>query len=167
MVRLIIGNLPRQAVAPPLQAPADTVLLALDRAGRRCRVLTLALGLHLIDKVAGTTTANVVDGGLLAAQTLLLLELLVKAEHGALLVCAHVTSATATRSKVAGGRGSSKLDAGCWARCVTAVGKLRGCNASDVSCTAAARVKVRLGGGVRLCDVEVDHFDCSYCVLLW
>lgn len=97
----------------------------------------------------------------MAAQTLLLFEFLVEAEHGALLVCAHVTGTATTGGKVAVRGRRSELGAGCWACCCAAVGDLRGLDASNVAGTSTARVEVGLGGGVRLGDVEVDHFDCS------
>lgn len=163
---LVVRHLAGQTAAPPLQTPADTILLAFDRAAGRRGVLALAPGLHLINEVSGAATADVVDGGLLAAQALLLLEFLVKAEHGALLVCAHVASTATTRGKVAGGRRKSELGARCWAGSCAAVGNLRGLDAGYIASTAATRVEVGLGGWVRLGDVEVDHFDCLYWVVV-
>lgn len=155
---LVVGHLARKAAAPPLQTPADAILLALNRAARGCGVLALTPRLHLVDEVAGTTTTDVVDGGLLAAQTLLLLELLIKAEHGAFLVGAHVASTTTSGGEVPVGGRRSELDTRCWACCCAAVGDLRRLDTSDVASTPTARVKVRLGGRVRFGDVEVDHF---------
>src|SRR5690242_20896386 len=122
---LVVRHLAGQTAAPPLETPTDTILLALNRAARGCGVLALTSGLHLVDEVTGTATANVVDRSLLAAKTLLLLELLIKTEHGALFVGAHVTSTTTPRGEVAGGGRRSKLDARRWACCCAAVGDFR------------------------------------------
>ena len=102
-----------------------------------------------------------VDGSLLAAQTLLLLELLVEAEHGALLVGAHVSCAATARSKVACGRRRRELDARCWTCGGAAIGDLRSLYTGHVASATTTRVEVGAGRRVRLCDVEVDHFD--YC----
>ncbi len=101
-----------------------------------------------------------VHGGLLRAQTLLLLEFLVEAEHGALLVHAHVAGTAAARGKVAAGGRRSELDARCWSSGGAAVGDIRGVDTGYVASSAAARVEVGFGGGMRLGDVEVDHFEC-------
>ena len=158
---LVVRHLAGQTAAPSLQTPADPILLALNRAARRRRILALGPRLHLFDKVSGPAATNVVDGGLLAAQRLLQLEFLVEAEHGAFFVRAHVAGTTTTGGKVAGGRRRSELDAGCWASSCAAVGDLRGLDASYIAGTAATRIEVGFGGGVRLGDVKVDHFDCS------
>jgi len=99
-----VGDVPRQPVPRRLDAPAHTVLLALNAAGRRAvRVLALATRLHLIDKIARATTANMVHGSLLGAQTFLLLQFLVEAEHGPLLLAVHVAGAAAAGVNVGGG----------------------------------------------------------------
>lgn len=56
--------------------------------------------LHLVDEVACASTADVVDGSLLGAKALLLLEFLVEAEHGSFPLAVHVAGATAARGKV-------------------------------------------------------------------
>lgn len=82
--------------------------------GRRSRVLAAGL-LALLDEVASSAAANVVDGGSVLPETLLLDELLVKGEHGALLLAVDVAGATtAAGEESVGGRGA-ELDAGCWA----------------------------------------------------
>ena len=116
-------------------------------------------GLHLVDQVAGTATANVVDGCLLGAETFLLLEFLVEAEDGAFRLL-HVAG-TATTGGVEGvSRWGRKLSARGWASGSGARGDVCSLDAHSVTGTATARVHVGGGGGVRLADVEVDHFDC-------
>jgi hypothetical protein len=98
-----VRELPAQTLPCVLDAPSHAILFALDARGARGgggRALTVRSGLHLVDKVSGSATANVVDGGLLGAQTLLLLELLVEAEDGAFGL-SHVAG-TATASSVEG-----------------------------------------------------------------
>lgn len=102
-----------------------------------------------------------IDRGLLAAQTLLLLELLIEAKHGALLVGTHVSCAATARSKVAcGGRGG-ELDARCWACGGAAIGYLRSLYTGNIASATATRVEVGIGRRVGLGDVEVDHV--GYC----
>ena len=118
------------------------------------------LGAHLVNEVAGASSADVVDGCLLGTQTFLLLEFFVEAEHGTLLLAAHVSGSATARGEVVGGWGSSELDAACWASCGCAVGEVALLDASYISGSAAARVNVGgLDGWVRLGDVEGRHFD--------
>lgn len=156
---VLVRELAAQPVPRSLHAASDTVLVGLGTRGRACAVLALASGLHLVDKVAGTTTANVVDGGLLRAEALLLLEFLVKAEHGTLLLAVHVAGAAATRGEEGVGRRCGQLDARCWARGGRAVGEVGSLDAGNVASTATAGVDVRVSDRwVRLGDVEGRHF---------
>ena len=116
-------------------------------------------GLHLVDEVAGTAAANVVDGCLLGAETFLLLELLVEAEDGAFRLL-HVASTATTGSVEGVGWWGRKLSARGWAGGSGTRGDLCGFDAHSVTGTATARVHVGGGGWVRLADVEADHFDC-------
>jgi hypothetical protein len=155
----LVAELPAQPVPRRLDAPANAVLLAATAAHAGRAVLALAAGLHLVNEVAGTAAANVVDGCLLRAQTLLLLELLVEAEHGALLLAAHVSSAAAARGEVVVGWGRRELDARRGASGGCAVGEVGGLDAGDVASSTAAGVDVGAADGwVRLCDVEGRHF---------
>lgn len=161
---VLVRELTAHAVPRSLNASSNAVLV---RLGARCRagaVLALAAGLHLIDEVTGTTTADVVDGGLLRAKALLLLELLVEAEHGTLLLAVHVTSAAAARGEEGVGRRRSELDTGCRARGGLAVGDVGGLDAGDVASTATAGVDVGAAyGWVRLGDVEGRHLVVCFC----
>ena len=151
-------ELAAEAVPCSLHAAANAILVGLSRRCRAGTVLALGAGLHLVNEVAGTSTADVVDGSLLGAEALLLLELLVEAEHGALLLAVDVAgAATAGGEEGVGGR-RSELDAGCWARGGLAVGDVGGLDAGDVAGAATARVDVGAAyGWVRLGDVEGRH----------
>jgi hypothetical protein len=157
----LVRESPAEAVPRSLHAAPDTVLVALVRRRGARAVLALAARLHLVDEVAGTAAANVVHGSLLGAETLLLLEFLVKAEHGAFLFAVHVACAAAARGEEGVGGRRSELDTGCWATGCGAVGEVVGLDTGYVAGTAAARVDVgATDGRVRLGDVEGDHFAC-------
>lgn len=99
----LMRELPAETLPCVLDTPSDTVLFALDARGAgggRRGALAVGSGLHLLDEVSGAAAANVVDGGLLGAQTLLLLELLVEAEDGTFGL-AHIAS-TATAGSIEG-----------------------------------------------------------------
>jgi hypothetical protein len=160
---------PAQPVPRALNTATNTILVAAVRGHGARAVLALRTGLHLVDEVARSTAANVVDGSLLGAQTLLLLQFLVEAEHGALLFTVHVACTAAARSEVAGGRWWGQLDARCWATGGLAVGEVGGLDAGDVAGAAAAGVDVGAADGwVRLGDVEGRHCGggggCLCCV---
>lgn len=115
--------------------------------------------MHLVDEIAGSTTADVVDRGCVLSQALLLGQLFIKAEHGALLLAVDVAS-TAT----AGGEESI----GRWRRERKERGRTGGSgtgsrglgvDAGDVASSSPARV-VDVGGrngGVRLGDLVARH----------
>lgn len=99
----LVRELPAEALPCVLDAPSYAILFALDARGARGGrggELARASGLHLVDKVAGSAAADVVNGSLLRAQTLLLLKLLIEAEDGAFRL-PHVAG-TATASGVGG-----------------------------------------------------------------
>jgi hypothetical protein len=164
----LVAELPAQPVPRGLDAPAYTVLLTSTARNTGRAVLALAAGLHLVNEVSGTAATDVVDGCLLRAQTLLLLELLVEAEHGALLLAAHVSGSASARCEVAASRGRRELDTGGWATGGCTVGEVGGLDAGNVASSAAARVDVGAADGwVRLGDVEGRHFGggggCLWC----
>ena len=154
----------RELAAQPLprtiHAPPYAIFLALHALRLASgRVLPLATRLHLIDEVSRTSASNVVHGCLLGAQTLLLLEFLVEAEHGALALLHVAGAAAASRVEGAGG-GCGELDARGGPAGGGACGEGAGGNAQSVAGAAAAGVDV--GGfdrGVGLGDVEGWHFD--------
>lgn len=160
-------ELPAEALPCLLDTPSDAILFALDTRGARGGrggALSVASGLHLVDEVAGSATADVVDRGLLGAQTLLLLELLIEAEDGAFRL-PHVAG-TATASSVSGiGWWRRQFGAGCWARGSWAGGDFSRLDTHGVASTAAARIHVVGGGWVWLVDAEVDHFGGGVCGL--
>lgn len=154
----LVRELPGQPLPGRIHAVSDSIL-GLDGGGAGSRVLALALGLHLVDVVAGATTADVVDRGLSRAKALLLLELLVKGEDGTLALLHVAGTATANGIEV-GGRGRGELDARGGSGGRVAGSDLRGLDAHGIASTAAARVDVGAADGwVRLGDVEVDHFE--------
>lgn len=163
-VLVLVRELTAEAVPCSLHASSDAVLVGLDTRGRAGAVLALGSGLHLVNEVAGTATADVVDGSLLGAEALLLLELLVEAEHGTLLLAVHVASAATARGEEGVGGRRSELDAGCWARGGLAVGDIGGLDAGDVTGAATARVDVGAAyGWVRFGDVEGRHLVVCFC----
>ena len=153
---LVARELPRHLVPGALNGAANTAL-RVGAHSRRGRVLAAGL-LALLDEVAGSATANVVDGGGVLPEALLLGEFLVKGEHGALLLAVDVAgAATAAGEEGVGGRGA-ELDAGCWARGVLAGGDVLG-DAGYVASSSTTVVDGGCGGGrVRLGDVVGDHF---------
>lgn len=162
--RLLVRKLARELPPCAVDAAAYAVLVALDAAGAAGGVLALALGLHLVDVVAGTATTDVVDGGLLGAEALLLLELLVEGEHGTLGLLHVAGTTTANGVDGVGGR-RCELDARGRARGSLSRSDLRSLDAHGIASTAATRVEVvGADGGVRLSDTEVDHFECG-CVV--
>lgn len=153
------GELLGNAVPGALDASSNTGLRVGGRVGGG-RVLALWSRVHLVDCVAGATTADVVDGGSVLAEALLLGELLVEGEHGSLLLAVDVAgSATAGHEVRVGGRWG-ELDARGRARGVLAVGHLTWVDAGDVACSAAAIAGIGGGGDgwVRLGDVVGRHF---------
>lgn len=130
------------AMEGAIEAPPHGVLTG-ARACRRRRVHPVRLrhnGLAGGDEVAGTAAANVVYGGRVLPQALLLGELLVEREDGALLFAVHVAGAAAAGGEVAirGRRG--ELDAGGRTAGSCTVGDFLGIHASDVPGAAAAVV---------------------------
>lgn len=124
-------------------------------------VVALRAGLHFINEVSCAAAADVIDGRLLAAEALLLLEFLVEAEHGTFPLAVHVSCSTAARGEVSVGGWRGELDARCWAGGGLAVGERLGRDAGYIASAAAARVDVRgADGGVGLGDVEGRHFVC-------
>lgn len=115
--------------------------------------------MHLVDGVAGTTTANVVDGCGVLAKALLLGKLLVEGEHGSLLLAVDVAGSATARHEVGVGGRRGELDARGRARGVGAVGHVLGVDASDVAGAAATVASIAGGGdgGVRLGDVVGRH----------
>lgn len=91
---LRMAELPAQPLPRTIHTPPHAVLVALHTARRTRAVVALSPGLHFVDEVAGAAAPNVVHGCLLAAQTLLLLQLLVEGEHGAFATL-HVACAAA------------------------------------------------------------------------
>jgi len=153
------GELAGDLVPGALDAAAHAVLLAVGGGVGRRRVGSSRAG-HLVDGVAGAAAADVVDGGGVLAQALLLGELLVEAEHGALLLAVDVAGAAAARGEVGVGGGRRELHEGGGPRGVAAVGDIGGVDAGGIASAAAARVD-KVGGGdgwVRLGDVVGDHF---------
>lgn len=142
-----------------LDASSNTGLRVGGRVGRS-RVLAEGPRVHLVDCVAGAATADVVDGGSVLAEALLLGELLVEREHGSLLLAVDVAGSAAARHEVGVGGRRSELDARGRARGVGAVGHVLGVDAGDVARSSAAVASIGGGvdGGVRLGDVVGRHF---------
>ena len=145
-----------------LDAAPDTVL----RVARHVRgggVLARGPGVQLVDQVASTATANVVDGGGVLPEAFLLGEFLVEAEHGALLLEVDIAGTAAARGEETVRRGRSELDAGGRARSITSVGHVLGVHAGDIASSTTAVVDVGgRDGRVRLGDVVGDHFDRNW-----
>ena len=113
-------------------------------------------------EVAGAAATNVVDGSGVLAQALLLGELLVEAEHGALLLAVHVAGAAAAGGEEGVGGWWGQLDARGGSRGGWPCGEGRVRDACLVSGAAAAVVDGCAGlgdGGVGLGDVVGEgHF---------
>lgn len=121
--------------------------------------MALRARLHFVDEVASTSTADVIDGSLLRPEALLLLQLLVEAEHGA-LASLHVACSAATCGiDEVGGRWCQFDTRGRPAGCL-AVGDLVRLDAHGIASATTAGVDVgRADCRMRLGDVEIDHFD--------
>ena len=89
------GELARDLVPGALDATAHALLLAFGRRVGGCGVGS-DRARHLVDGVAGATSADVVDGRGVLAQALLLGELLVETEHCAFPLAVHVAGTAAS-----------------------------------------------------------------------
>jgi len=124
--------------------------------------------MHLIDCVASTAAANVVDRCCVVHQASLLCELFVEAEHCPLLLAMDVTS-TATARREQGVRWwRSKLDERCWSSGIGARSNVLWVDSSNVSCAATAGVIIVAGrnGRVWLGDLVGWHSDFGFINLL-
>lgn len=105
----------REGLANPspstLDAPADTGLGLSAGVGAGGVLAVGRAGVHLVDIVSGAAAADVVDGGGVLTEALLLGELLVEGEHGAFLLAMDVAGAAAARGEERVGGGSGQLDA--------------------------------------------------------
>jgi hypothetical protein len=124
--------------------------------------------MHLIDCVASTTAANVVDRCCVVHQASLLCELFVEAEHCPFLLTVDVTSTATTRREQGVRWWSSKLDERCWSSRIGARSNVLWVDSSDVSCAAAAGMVVVAGrnGGVWLGDLVGWHSGFGFTNLL-
>lgn len=124
--------------------------------------------MHLIDCVASTTAANVVDRCCVVHQASLLCELFVEAEHCPLLLAVDVTSTATARGEQGVRWWRSKLDERCWSSGIGARSNVLWVDSSDVSCAATAGVVVVAGrnGGVWLGDLVGWHSDFGLTNLL-
>ena len=163
MARLAARELPGDLLPGTFDAATDAAF-GVGAHVRRGRVLAAGLLALLGTKeVTGTATADVIDGGSILAETLLLGELLVEGEHGTLLLAVHVAGSTAAASEEGVGWGRRELDAGCWAGGICASSDGLGVHTGCVTGTASSRV-VDIGGGdgrVRLGDVVGGHCEES------
>jgi len=109
---------------------------------------------HVVDKVAGTATTNVVDWSLVGSDLALALEFLIEAEHGSLLLAVKISCAATACSEI--GVWWWWADGGlrCWARCIRAGADALWVDLSYIAGTAASRVEVvrRWDGWVWLGD---------------
>lgn len=124
--------------------------------------------MHLIDCVASTTAANVVDRCCVVHQTSLLCELFVEAEHCPFLLAVDVTSTATARGEQGVRWWRSKLDERCWSSGIGARSNVLWVDSSDVSCAATAGVVVVAGrnGGVWLGDLVGWHSGFGFTNLL-
>jgi len=124
--------------------------------------------MHLVDGVACSASADMVDGGGVLPQPLLLGELLVEGEHGPLLLAMDVACSSTAGGEESVRWGRSQLDARGWALSSGSVGDILGVDASDVSGTASSSVVVvgDWNGWVRLGDAVGWHFDCFVCCVV-
>jgi len=108
-----------------------------------------------VDFVAGATAANVVDGGGVLHQALLLGKLLVEAEDGAFLLAVEVAGAATSAHEVGVLWGRSELDDRSRSGGIRASSDVLGVDASDVARTSSAGMVVVAGrdGRVRLGDL--------------
>ena len=115
--------------------------------------------MHLIDCVASTTAANVVDRCCVVHQASLLCELFVEAKHCPLLLAVDVTSTATARGEQGVRWWRSKLDERCWSSGIGARTNVLWVDSSDVSCAATAGVVVVAGRnrGVWLGDLVGWH----------
>lgn len=147
-----------------LKAAADTVL-RVGGYGGGSRVLACNSRVHLVNCVAGAATANVVDRSSVLSQALLLGKLLVKAEHGALLLAVDVACTAAAGGKKCVGWRGSELGARRWAGGGSTISHILGVDAGDVAGAASSSVD-EVGGGngwVRLSNAVGRHFEFGSC----
>jgi len=111
--------------------------------------------MHLIDSVASTTAADVVDRCCVIHQASLLCELFVEAEHCPFLLAVDVTSTATARGEQGVRWWRSKLDERCWSGGIRARSNVLWIDPSDVSCATTAGMVVVAGrnGGVWLGDL--------------
>lgn len=160
---LVARELPRHLAPGTLHAASDAALRVGAEVGRG-RVLAARL-CALLDEVACATAADVVDGGGVLAETLLLGELLIKGEHGSLLLAVDVACTATAAGEESVGRWGAKLDARCRASGIGARSYVLG-ETGDVSCSSTAIVDGGPGRGVGLGDVVGDHFELAEFVCL-
>lgn len=124
--------------------------------------------MHLVDCVASTTAANVVDRCCIVHQASLLCELFVEAEHCPLLLAVDVTSTATARGEQGVRWWRSKLDERCWSSGIGARSNDLWVDSSDISCAATTSVVVVAGGngGMWLGDLVGWHSDFGLINLL-
>jgi len=148
----------RNAVPRRLDAVAGPRGMAVGAESRGSRVGSRS---PVVDFVACTAAADVVDGCGVLHEALLLGELLVEAEDGALLLVVHVASTATAGSEVGIGWGSAKLGGGSGTLSVGAGGDVHRVDSGDVAGSAAAVACIvgRWDGWVWLGDAVVArHF---------
>jgi len=96
----------------------------------------------LVDEVACTATADVVNGSLVLHHLALALELLIEAEDGAFLLAVDIAGTTTACGEVGSGRVARDLDARGRARGSLAVGESGSINVAYVAGAAATAVDV-------------------------
>jgi len=148
---ILADTMPRR-----LNAVTGSRSMAVRTQGRRCRVGTNS---PIVNFVSSTTTADVVDRRRVLHQALLLRELLVEAEDGALLLAMKVSRAATAAHEVGVGWRRRELADGGRACGIGAGGDGRGVDAGDVAGAATAGVVVVAGrdGGMRLGDLVGGH----------
>lgn len=160
----LAGELLADPVPGALERVTDALALGVGRPVGGGRVGSLGARVRLIDEVASSATADVVDGCGALPQALLLSKFLVEAEHGAFLLAVHVASAATARSEESVWWRSGDLNARSGSSGIRALGNFLGVHAGCVASTATSGIVVVGGGDGRVGFGDVVGRHCCGCV---